>query len=428
MSDFLAFNQSAVVVSRHDGPGTPWAHLRCDTPEKLADFLAAAHGTGVKILPSPPRALPPAAPTEPVVFLDISRLCEVIDYSPPDQVISVGAGMPLAALDALVGERHQWWPVTSADASATVADVIARGDGGCLEQGFGGPRDLVLGMTVVLATGDVIKCGGRVVKNVTGYDLGKLFTGSRSSLGMVSAANLRLYARPQASRSVIWPSAGHGALLTGTGKLLRSGLPLSCLELVDMRVLAALASSNRDLEQFLETLRGRGVASGALLVRVDGQEAVVDEVLAAAERVSEFAAGECQLVPEAVARRLWRALSDVGHSTTLACLEASVSLSQLDALLGRCWAGSSLPLWQARPGRGRLKLYGTDASSVSGLLADIKSFAATTDESFSVAYGDQEFEYRSEKIPDGDAQADKLKAALKERFDPRKSLNPFVRM
>ena len=75
-----------------------------------------------------------------------------------------------------------------------------------------------------------------------------------------------------------------------------------------------------------------------------------------------------------------------------------------------------------------MKLYGTDASSVSGLLADIKSFATTTGESFSVACGDQEFEYRSEKIPDGDAQADKLKAALKERFDPRKSLNPFVRM
>lgn len=428
MSDFLAFNRSAVVLSRHDAPGTAWAHLRCDSQESLASFLAEAAGAGVQIVPSPPRALPPATTLKSVVFLDTSNLCEVMDYSPEDQVISVGAGMSLSALDELVGKRHQWWPVMAADFSQTVADVIARGDGGCLEHGFGGPRDLVLGMTVALSTGDVVKCGGRVVKNVTGYDLGKLFTGSRASLGLVSSANLRLYARPECSRSLLWPSADHKAVLTAAARLLRSGLPLSCLELVDCRVLSALAVSNRDLERFLESCQAPGVATGALLVRADGHEDVALEVLAATERLSEFAAGEAQPLPAEIAEGLWRGLSDVGQATTLASLEASVSLSQLHSVFKGCWTDSSRPLWQARPGRGRLKVYGADTSSVSDILADIKSFAVASGESFFVAYGDQEFEYRAEKIPDGDPHADKLKVALKERFDPQRSLNPLVRM
>jgi len=311
-----------------------------------------------------------------------------------------------------------------ADRSVSVAEVIAHGDGGCLEQGFGGPRDLVLGMRVALPSGQVIKCGGRVVKNVTGYDLGKLFIGSRASLGLVAAASLRLYARPPAARSLIWSSAGQGAVLTAAGRLLRSGLPLSCLELVDVRVLAALAASHRELEQFFQTLPG--AASCVLLLRVDGHTEIVDEVLAAAERVSQFTPGSAYVVPSDVAEGMWRGLSNVGQSTGLACLEASVNLSQLESLFSTCWTDRQGPLWQARPGRGRLKLYAPDPTSVAELLTAVKAYASASGWALSVAYGDDQYEYRVDRIPASDPNSDNLKAAIKERFDPHRSLNPLV--
>jgi len=424
MSDFLAFNQSAEVICRHDGPGAVWAHVACDSEDSLKAFLAGAAAAGVKVVASRPRTLPERVAAEALVFVDIGKLCDVIDYSPADQVIGVGAGISLADIEQILAKRNQWWPVMAADPSATLADVIAGGDGGCLEHGFGGPRDLVLGMTVALSSGAVIKCGGRVVKNVTGYDIGKLFIGSRGWLGVVTAANLRLYARPAASCSLLWSSAGDGAVLTAARRLLRSGLPLSCLEIVDGRVLAALANSSPELERFCQSISSN--CSSILLTRVDGHAEVVEEVSAATERSAGFAPGSAQVVSSDVAEVLWRRLSNVGQSTTLACLEASLNLSQLESLFATGWADGQKPLWQARPGRGRLRLYAADAGSVADLLSAMKAYALTNATTLSVAYGDGEYEYRVEKIPSADACAGKLKAAIKERFDPLRSLNPLV--
>src|SRR5438874_1682569 len=150
--------------------GITSAHVCPDTLDDIASFVQQASSKGTAIVPAPMRPAPAAFTGSSVAFIDLKSQNKVLEHSKEDQVISVQAGMRLAELEQILGKHRQWWPVTSRDKDLTIGDLINYGQGGCLEHQFGGPRELVLGLTVILASGDVIRCGGKVVKNVTGYD------------------------------------------------------------------------------------------------------------------------------------------------------------------------------------------------------------------------------------------------------------------
>ena len=145
---------------------------------------------------SPP--LPQLGSTSPesLAFLDLSEIASIIEHRRADQVISLETGMTLSRLDEILCANEQWWPVAMPGES-TVYDVIACGDGGALEHSAGGPRNLILGLHTAMPNGQCIKSGGKVVKNVTGYDMTKLFIGTHGALGIPVSAHLRLAARPQ---------------------------------------------------------------------------------------------------------------------------------------------------------------------------------------------------------------------------------------
>jgi len=116
----------------------------------------------------------------------------------------VEAGMTLAELQHILAERGQWWPVDPLyPERATLGGIIATADTGSLRWRYGGIRDLLLGIAWVRADGEVAKAGGRVVKNVAGYDLMKLFTGSLGSLGILTQVSLRLYPLPAAQSALL---------------------------------------------------------------------------------------------------------------------------------------------------------------------------------------------------------------------------------
>lgn len=128
------------------------------------------------------------------VVLDTRRLSGVREHVWQDMTATVGAGTTWAGLEEALaqhGQRVALDPVFAK--SATVGGVIATNDGGSLRMRYGALRDLVLGMTVVLADGTIAKSGGKVVKNVAGYDLPKLLTGSFGTLGVVTEVTFRLH-------------------------------------------------------------------------------------------------------------------------------------------------------------------------------------------------------------------------------------------
>lgn len=131
--------------------------------------------------------------------LHLGAFSGVRSYTPGDLTISVGAATTLAELDACTREQGQWCPLLAwGDDTGSVGATIATATSGPFADSLGRPRDLVLGLECVDGRGRVIRAGGRVVKNVAGFDLTRLVTGSWGTLGVITELHLRLRARPAA--------------------------------------------------------------------------------------------------------------------------------------------------------------------------------------------------------------------------------------
>jgi glycolate oxidase FAD binding subunit len=142
------------------------------------------------------------ADPEPVVPLSTLGLDRVREHNPGDFTAVLEAGVPLADAQAAFGREGQWLALDPAEPGGTVGGLFATADSGPVRHRYGGPRDLIIGATVVLSDGTVASSGGRVIKNVAGYDLPKLFTGSRGTLGLIASVAVRLHPLPARTATV----------------------------------------------------------------------------------------------------------------------------------------------------------------------------------------------------------------------------------
>jgi glycolate oxidase FAD binding subunit len=128
--------------------------------------------------------------------ISTERMTDVIEHNEGDLTAVLDAGAPLAAIQAMFAEAGQMLaldPPLGADDAATIGGVVATGDSGPLRHRYGAPRDLILGMTIALPDGTISKSGGRVIKNVAGYDVAKLLAGSFGTLGLILQVVVRLH-------------------------------------------------------------------------------------------------------------------------------------------------------------------------------------------------------------------------------------------
>ena len=132
------------------------------------------------------------------VALDLSRFNRVVDYQPADLTATVEAGITLAGLQRRLESGGKTLPLEAPlSGSATIGGILATGASGPMRASYGLPRDWLIGISVVGGPGVETKSGGKVVKNVTGYDLGKLYTGSMGTLGIIVDATFKLNPLPQ---------------------------------------------------------------------------------------------------------------------------------------------------------------------------------------------------------------------------------------
>jgi glycolate oxidase FAD binding subunit len=144
------------------------------------------------------------------VALSLQRLNRIVDYQPTDMTVTVEAGITLAQLQMVLGENGQWLPVDPPlPERATIGGIIAANLSGPARLSQGTIRDFLIGIKVVQADGTIAKGGGRVVKNVAGYDLPKLYCGSFGTLGVIVEATFKVRPRPEAQAvfSLSFPSA-----------------------------------------------------------------------------------------------------------------------------------------------------------------------------------------------------------------------------
>jgi len=199
-----ALLRSGTAADRVDGEVPPRV-AEPDSPQAFADALkyAAAdrlptviRGGGTKLSWGRP-------PDTVDLVVSTSRLARLIAHRHGDLTATVQAGMTLRALNAALSTERQWLPIDSAFDEATIGGIVATNDAGPSRHRHGTPRDLVIGITLALTDGRLVKAGGTVVKNVAGYDLGKLVSGSHGTLAGIVDVTFKLVPVPLSSATLI---------------------------------------------------------------------------------------------------------------------------------------------------------------------------------------------------------------------------------
>jgi glycolate oxidase FAD binding subunit len=292
------------------------------------------------------------------MVLRTGRLDRLVVHRHADLTATVQAGMTLRTLNASLARQGQWLPVESAFEAATIGGLVATNDAGPSRHRYGTPRDLLIGSTLALADGRLVTSGGHVVKNVAGYDLGRLVSGSYGSLAVMTEATFKLLPLPQATATLLVPCAS-----------------------VETAGRDATALSGSQLDPLAFEVRGswpasQGEPSATLLVRFASSPGAVRAQLDAAHGVvgGERFTGESEAA-------LWREHARTPWANPGAVLRLSwlpASLLPLLTLLGAVSAASGVTAslsGRAGVGTGHLAIDG----SVPAMMEAIARLRASSD-------------------------------------------------
>jgi glycolate oxidase FAD binding subunit len=259
----------------------------------LAGVVGAAARVGAKVVAwGAGTAVEQGCPPEGYDVAAVTRgLAGVYEHQPADLTVTCGAGTTLAEVAAALAPVGQLLPLDPpGGAGRTVGGVLATRASGPRRVARGHPRDLALGMQVVLADGQTVRTGGKVVKNVAGYDLTKLLIGSFGTLGLITEATFRVQPRPPREWTVVARLPDAEAALAAALEVRRRAVPLTALLVADAATAGRLGLA----------------AADHLIVRLDGAATALErrrEIVAAA-------APGLETFSEAEAERLWAAVAD----------------------------------------------------------------------------------------------------------------------
>ncbi len=278
------------------------AVLRCAAEHDLA-VIPCRNATKLGIGNSPRRY---------DVALSLKEMTRVWHYEPADLTVSAEAGMKFVDFQHFISRHGLWLPLDpSGGDRASLGGILATNSSGPLRLSYGAPRDMVLGMKVATTEGKVIKTGGRVVKNVAGYDLAKLLVGSYGTLGVIVEASLKLYTIPPERATFVFQTGTLGIARGLRTRLLNS--PLSPLRMVLLDTAAAtfartgspaaapakeaefwveVGGTPRVIDRYARELEQMGRAAGTRVRRVE-----VNESLTAWTRVADFRRGISEAYP-----------------------------------------------------------------------------------------------------------------------------------
>jgi len=243
----ITFEPAACAALAVDGK-TPACVVYPPSAEQVAAVLHYAAESGLAVLPcrNTTKLNTGNSPRGYDLALSLKEMNQVWHYEPADLTISVEPGMKLGDFQRFVGRQGLWLPLDPrGGAKASLGGILATNSAGPLRLRYGSPRDMVLGLKIATVEGKIIKAGGRVVKNVAGYDMVKLLVGSYGTLGVIVEASLKLYPSP--------PSRATWVLRVGTldkarevrRRLLHSPLEPFRMTLLDGPAAALVRGSSR---------------------------------------------------------------------------------------------------------------------------------------------------------------------------------------
>jgi glycolate oxidase FAD binding subunit len=379
-----------------------------DDAQATAEVLADAEGRGLVVAPvGGGTALHMGNPPERVdLVLSTERLGGIIDYEPTDLVLSVGAGARFGDVQAVLGEHGQRLPLDPpGGADATIGGLIATGRWGPLRYSAGTLRDLLIGIAVAHPSGTVSHAGGMVVKNVSGYDMPRLYLGSLGTLGVIVSANFKVLPRPRAEATVIAAFAAPEEAFSHADRLRQSQEPVAALEV-----------ARRD-------------SRWLLAARIEGREATVDAV---ASRIAAKSGSDVECF-DAVSSAAWwhnyvaqQESAAAGDAVLVRCGVRPKATSVLACGIATAMdtLGIAAPYLAASPGLGsvvaHLELGGPGSPE---RLAEVQAALLGLAETVTILAAPPAWKRSLDvwgHLPDG---FDVMRA-LRRQFDPHRTINP----
>lgn len=351
--------------------------------------------------------------------VELNGLSKVVDYPARDMTVTVEAGLRVDELQTLLRTERQRLPIDIAQsARATIGGAIATNTSGPRRFGHGTFRDYVIGISAVDAHGKLFKGGGRVVKNVAGYDLCKLLTGSRGTLGIISQVTLKL--RPVAETSAfLWcPFEIFAEIENALGRLLQSDARPVALEVLAGSAAHLIANEAR---------AGLPSASPVLCVGVEGTPQEVEwQLYRLRKEITPYGVQDLIRVEGESADHLWTALTEFQTS-------ADDPLTfQANLLPSRCmeFADAAVKLGvsvQVHAGNGivigQLPEEAATVEQALAALSSLRQFARQAKGNLQVLHCDPEWKSRMPMCGDPEP-AWPLMRQLKQSLDPHGLLNP----
>jgi glycolate oxidase FAD binding subunit len=375
--------------SRSSAPG------REDLASALGD--AGERGSAVRFTGGGTKRSWGAPGDEPAVELSTAGLDRIVEHNAGDLTAVLEAGVPLDRAQSTFAEAGQMLALDPPDpGGATIGGIVATADSGPLRSRYGGARDLVVGITVALSDGTIAKAGGNVIKNVAGYDLAKLFTGSFGTLGAILEVCVRLHPLPPATATAAAGSTDPGELARAAREL--SHAPLEHLGL-DVRF---------------------GGGDGAVLARFGGT--ACREQAEAAVRVLKRAGIEGSVVEDD--GQVWRLQRESQRSVQGTVLRVSSVQTELVRVLEAAGRAGARLVGRVPVGVSWLRLEDRSPEEAATAVEQLRAELAPAP----CAVLDAPAEVRAaiDPWPAPDPGAQELMRRVKERFDPAGVCNPGV--
>ncbi len=347
----------------------------------------------------------------PIVAVTTEHLNRLVEHAVGDLTVTVEAGMGFAGLQATLAKEGQFLAIDPAyPEQATLGGIVATADTGSLRQRYSGVRDMLLGLSFVRADGAGAKAGGRVVKNVAGYDLMKLFTGSYGTLGIITQLTFRVYPLPEASESVVLFGAA-GAIAQATSTLLSSALTPVSADVLSPKLVEAL---------------GIGQGTG-LAVRFQSIAPSVQEQISRLVEVGQALDLSHAKYGAAADADLWERLRErmtiAPNPSAIACkigIQPAAAIALLD-LMDQLSISSWTAQIHAASGLGRLMI--ADTALRSEVITKIRTFCQTHQGFLTVVQAPGSLKQQVDVWGYG-GNAIAVMRDIKHQFDPKSLLSP----
>jgi glycolate oxidase subunit GlcD len=333
------------------------------TIPEVCEIMKLAFSEGWTAMPAGAMTwLRPGDAVVPNLIVNTRRLNHIVEHEPADLVAITEAGVTLKNFNSQLAINRQWLPIDPPDdGSATIGGVVATGLAGAQQFGYGPPRRHVIGMRVVLADGSLVKAGARVVKNVAGYDLCKLFTGSYGTLGIIVEVNFKLRPLPFVTRTLLI-SGQPAELFSGAQRIIQSPLFPVAAELVSSSVLSQITNVPSPGNAFL-------------MMRFAGSDSAVAAQVASTQKL--FENGSTRLIDED--GTIWAALQalPIQFSDRLMWRVGLRPTEAAAFLLDLIKTSDANTMWHAGVGDGRIRVI-DDGTALDGA-AHIKHLRANAE-------------------------------------------------